>query len=44
MSAKPFQELDALVARVAKAQRQFAGYTQEQVDSIFCHAALAASG
>jgi acetaldehyde dehydrogenase/alcohol dehydrogenase len=44
MSAKPFQDLDALVARVAKAQRQFASYTQEQVDSIFCHAALAASG
>ncbi len=44
MSAKQFQELDALVARVAKAQRQFASYTQEQVDSIFSHAALAASG
>jgi len=44
MSAKPFQDLDALVARVAKAQRQFASYMQEQVDSIFCHAALAASG
>ena len=44
MSAKPFQELDALVARVAKAQRKFASYTQEQVDSIFCHAALAAAG
>ena len=44
MSAKPFQELDALVARVAKAQRKIASYTQEQVDSIFCHAALAASG
>jgi acetaldehyde dehydrogenase/alcohol dehydrogenase len=44
MSAKPFQDLDAMVSRVAKAQRQFATYTQERVDSIFCHAALAAAG
>jgi acetaldehyde dehydrogenase/alcohol dehydrogenase len=44
MSAKPFQDLDALVARVAKAQRKFASYTQGQVDNIFCRAALAAAG
>ncbi|HLY40022.1 MAG TPA: bifunctional acetaldehyde-CoA/alcohol dehydrogenase [Terracidiphilus sp.] len=37
-------ELNALIARVEKAQRQFATYPQEQVDAIFCHAALAAAG
>ncbi|QSX35616.1 bifunctional acetaldehyde-CoA/alcohol dehydrogenase [Shewanella sedimentimangrovi] len=37
------QELDALVERVAKAQAQFATYSQEQVDSIFRAAALAAA-
>ena len=37
-------ELNALVARVEKAQRQFATYSQEQVDAIFCRAALAAAG
>jgi acetaldehyde dehydrogenase/alcohol dehydrogenase len=36
-------ELDALVARVKKAQAVFATYSQEQVDKIFRAAALAAS-
>ncbi|WP_068315443.1 bifunctional acetaldehyde-CoA/alcohol dehydrogenase [Polycladidibacter hongkongensis] len=36
-------ELDALVARVTKAQKVFAEYTQEQVDKIFRAAALAAA-
>ncbi|MFZ0743741.1 MAG: bifunctional acetaldehyde-CoA/alcohol dehydrogenase [Terracidiphilus sp.] len=44
MSVTSFAELNALVGRVAKAQRQFATFTQEQVDRIFCHAALAAAG
>jgi acetaldehyde dehydrogenase/alcohol dehydrogenase len=44
MSVSTFAELNALVGRVAKAQRQFATFTQEQVDDIFCHAALAAAG
>ncbi len=35
-------ELDALVARVKKAQEEFAGYTQKQVDEIFRAAAFAA--
>ena len=37
------QELDELVARVKRAQQQFATYTQEQVDEIFRMAALAAA-
>ena len=44
MSVASFAELNALVGRVAKAQRQFATFTQEKVDYIFCHAALAAAG
>lgn len=36
-------ELDALVERVKKAQREYATFTQEQVDKIFRAAALAAS-
>ncbi|MEO3960469.1 aldehyde dehydrogenase family protein [Chromobacterium piscinae] len=36
-------ELDALVARVKKAQAAFAQFTQEQVDHIFRSAALAAA-
>lgn len=36
-------ELDALVARVKKAQAAFAGFSQEQVDHIFRSAALAAA-
>ncbi|SFT99479.1 acetaldehyde dehydrogenase /alcohol dehydrogenase AdhE [Pseudovibrio denitrificans] len=37
------EELDALVARVKKAQQIYATYTQEQVDKIFRAAALAAA-
>ncbi len=37
------EELDALVARVKKAQRTYATYTQEKVDKIFRAAALAAA-
>lgn len=36
-------ELDALVLRVKAAQSKFASFTQEQVDHIFCNAALAAA-
>jgi len=36
-------ELDALVARVKKAQEEFATYSQEQVDKIFRAASLAAN-
>ena len=36
-------ELDALMARVKKAQAEFAQFTQEQVDRIFRSAALAAA-
>ena len=43
MSADPLAELNSLVARVEKAQRQFSIFTQEQVDRIFSHAALAAA-
>src|SRR5208337_1058732 len=44
MSAKPFQDLDALVARVAKAQRRFASYPGGGGNTIFCRGARAASG
>ncbi|MDR3793451.1 MAG: bifunctional acetaldehyde-CoA/alcohol dehydrogenase [Terracidiphilus sp.] len=37
------EELDALVARVKRAQQKFATYTQKQVDQIFRSAALAAA-
>ncbi len=37
------EQLDALVARVKTAQRQYASFTQEQVDKIFRAAALAAA-
>ena len=37
------EELSALMNRVRNAQRRFASYTQEQVDSIFKAAALAAN-
>ncbi|OKL45577.1 bifunctional acetaldehyde-CoA/alcohol dehydrogenase [Pseudovibrio exalbescens] len=37
------EELDALVARVKKAQKIYAEYSQEQVDAIFRAAALAAA-
>ena len=43
MTVTNIQELDALVARVKKAQQLFATYTQEQVDEIFRSAALAVS-
>lgn len=43
MAVTNIAELDALVARVKKAQREFANYTQEQVDKIFRAAALAAA-
>src|SRR6056300_822454 len=36
-------QLDALVARVKSAQKQYASFTQEQVDKIFRAAALAAA-
>jgi len=44
MHVNSLAELNSLVARVEKAQRQFATFTQEQVDLIFAHAALAAAG
>ncbi|GAA5785174.1 bifunctional acetaldehyde-CoA/alcohol dehydrogenase [Chitiniphilus shinanonensis] len=43
MTVTNIQELDALVARVKKAQQLFATYTQQQVDEIFRCAALAAA-
>ncbi len=43
MTVSNIQELDALMARVKKAQLLFATYTQEQVDKIFRAAALAAA-
>lgn len=43
MTVTNTQELNELVARVAKAQAQFASYSQEQVDRIFRAAALAAA-
>ncbi|QYJ77011.1 bifunctional acetaldehyde-CoA/alcohol dehydrogenase [Shewanella sp. FJAT-52076] len=43
MTVTNTQELNALVERVAKAQAQFACYSQEQVDKIFRAAALAAA-
>lgn len=43
MAVTNLAELDALVARVKEAQRQFASFSQEQVDKIFRAAALAAS-
>lgn len=43
MTVSNQQELDQLVERVAKAQAQFANFSQEQVDKIFRAAALAAA-
>jgi len=43
MSVSPFADLDALVARVKKAQQIYAGFSQEQVDKIFRAAAFAAA-
>jgi acetaldehyde dehydrogenase/alcohol dehydrogenase len=44
MSVATLTELNDVVTRVDRAQRQFATYTQEQVDRIFSQAALAAAG
>ncbi|EMD3231974.1 bifunctional acetaldehyde-CoA/alcohol dehydrogenase [Salmonella enterica] len=43
MSINSIEELNALVARVKKAQSQYASFTQQQVDKIFRAAALAAA-
>lgn len=43
MTVNNQQELNLLVARVAKAQAQYANYSQQQVDHIFRAAALAAA-
>ncbi|QDE31363.1 bifunctional acetaldehyde-CoA/alcohol dehydrogenase [Shewanella polaris] len=43
MTVTNIQELDLLVERVAKAQAEFANFSQEQVDNIFRAAALAAA-
>ncbi len=43
MPVTNLSELNALAARVKQAQQTFAGFTQEQVDLIFRHAALAAA-
>ncbi|WP_372942102.1 bifunctional acetaldehyde-CoA/alcohol dehydrogenase [Shewanella sp.] len=43
MTVTNTQELDLLVERVAKAQAEFASFSQEQVDVIFRAAALAAA-
>lgn len=43
MAVTNVAELNALVERVKKAQREYASFTQEQVDKIFRAAALAAA-
>lgn len=43
MSVSSLPELDALVARVSAAQKEFAGFSQEKVDRIFRAAAFAAT-
>ncbi len=43
MTVTHVTELSELVARVKKAQREFANFSQEQVDKIFRAAALAAA-
>jgi len=43
MSVTNVTELNELVARVKKAQREFASFSQEKVDEIFRAAALAAA-
>lgn len=43
MSVTNVTELNELVARVKKAQQEFANFTQAQVDKIFRAAALAAA-
>ena len=43
MPIKTLTDIDDLVSRVKAAQRKFAEYSQEQIDSIFRNAALAAA-
>jgi acetaldehyde dehydrogenase/alcohol dehydrogenase len=43
MSVTNLQELEDLIQRVKVAQRQYANFSQEQVDRIFKKAALAAN-
>ena len=43
MPVSPLTELDALVARVKKAQQIYARYSQDKVDAIFRAAAFAAA-
>ena len=43
MPVTNFSELNALAARVQRAQERYSGFTQEQVDHIFRSAALAAA-
>ena len=43
MAVTNVAELNALVERVKKAQREYASFTQEQVDKIFRAAALVPS-
>ncbi len=43
MAVTNVAELNELVARVKKAQREYANFSQEQVDKIFRAAALAAA-
>lgn len=43
MAVTNIAELNALVERVKQAQREYANFTQEQVDKIFRAAALAAA-
>src|SRR5688572_24915728 len=44
MTTIPATDLEALIAKVKAAQKQFATFTQEQVDLIFRKAAFAAAG
>ena len=39
---KAAEELDKMIERVVAAQKEYASFTQEQVDRIFHHAAAAA--
>ena len=43
MPVSSLAELDALIARVKRAQQVYAGYSQEKVDEIFRAAAFAAA-
>ena len=44
MTTTPATDLEVLIAKVKAAQKQFATFTQEQVDLIFRKAAFAAAG